>query len=74
MTEGDRKSANSKKSARFLLTFPVKWMPLSLEIVESMPLEGSIFSKFLFLCEAAGFAAAGGFSLSGKHMYIENSP
>ena len=48
-------------------------MPLSLEIVESMPLEGSMFSKFLFLCEDVGFAAVGGFNLSGKRMYNDEN-
>lgn len=33
-----------------------------------MPLEGSMFSKFLFLCEDVGFAAVGDFNLSGKHI------
>ena len=48
-------------------------MPLSLEIVESMPLEGSMFSKFLFLCEDVGFAVVGGFNLSGKRMYNDEN-
>ena len=51
------------------MIFPVKCVPCSLEILESMPQMGSIFSKFLFHCEDVGFAAGEVFNLSGKHTY-----